>query len=324
MRWVRYRQRNEPGAEQLGVLVDEVVHGIGPGSLLGLIGSGRLEDEGQQALASPREVQRLEDVSLLSPIERPPSIRDFMSFEQHVEGMGRLAGARTHVPDVWYQQPLFYFTNPASVIGPYDDVSIPPGCDVFDFELEVAAVIGPVAGTDELSDLTVDESARAVAGYLLMNDWSARDLQMVEMQGPLGPCKGKDSAITLGPWFLTADELPELARGGPTGVSLSVEVSHVPFGEAPLDSMGWSFAEMVSYASRGTRLQVGDVLGSGTCGDGCLAERWGRLGRDSVAPLRAGDVVTMQGGPLGTLSNRIVAGVPVRESLARRKPGVTQ
>lgn len=187
MRWVRYRPPHQTGAEQLGVLVGDEVHGAGPGDLLGLLGSSGLEQAGLRALASPTEVRPLEDVVLLAPVERPPSIRDFMSFEQHVEGMGRLVGARPHVPDVWYQQPLFYFSNPASVIGPCDDVPIPPGCDVFDFELEVAAVVGPVSGLDELADLTLDESARAVAGYLLMNDWSARDLQSVEMQGPLGP-----------------------------------------------------------------------------------------------------------------------------------------
>lgn len=319
MRWVRYRPLDE-GAEQLGVLVGDVVHGTGPGSLVDLIARHGLVEAGLRALDSPTDVRPLADVVLLAPIEKPPSIRDFMAFEQHVEGMGRLVGSHARVPDVWYQQPLFYFSNPTSVIGPFDDVPIPPGCDLFDFELEIAAVIGPAAGVDELSDLSLDESARAVAGYLLMNDWSARDLQRVEMTGPLGPCKGKDSAITLGPWFLTADELPELASGGPTGVRLCVDVNDVRFGEAPLDSMSWSFAEMLAYASRGTRLQAGDVIGSGTCGDGCLAERWGRLGPDSVAPLRPGDVVTLNGGPLGTSSNRVVAGVPVRQSLERRRP----
>ncbi|MEP7092089.1 MAG: fumarylacetoacetate hydrolase family protein [Nocardioidaceae bacterium] len=318
MRWVRYRPSHQTGAEQLGVLVGDEVRGAGPGDLLDLIGSSGLERAGLRALASPTEVRPLEDVVLLAPVERPPSIRDFMSFEQHVEGMGRLVGARPHVPDVWYQQPLFYFSNPASVIGPGDDVPIPPGCDVFDFELEVAAVVGPVSGIDDLADLTLDESARAVAGYLLMNDWSARDLQSVEMQGPLGPCKGKDSSTTLGPWFLTADELPDLASGGPTGVNLSVTVNDVLFGESSVDSMGWSFAEMVAYASRGTRLRTGDVLGSGTCGDGCLAERWGRRGRDSVAPLRPDDVVTLSGGPLGSTANRVVTGSPIRQALDRR------
>lgn len=101
-------------------------------------------------------------------------------------------------------------------------------------------------------------------------------------------------------------------------MNLSVTVNDVLFGESSVDSMGWSFAEMVAYASRGTRLRTGDVLGSGTCGDGCLAERWGRLGRDSVAPLRPGDVVTLSGGPLGSTANWVVTGSPIRQALDRR------
>jgi len=181
----------------------------------------------------------LDEARLLPPIATPPSVRDFMAFEQHVDGMGLLVGVDPTVPDVWYRQPLFYFSNPAGLLGPHDDVPVPPGCAVFDFELEVAAVIGPLPGRADLADLTLAEAAQAIAGYVLMNDWSARDLQAAEMTGPLGPCKGKDSAITLGPWLVSADELPGLAHGE-SGVKLSAAVNGEPFGQASLDSMAWS------------------------------------------------------------------------------------
>ena len=276
--------------------------------------------EGASIRDHSRGLIPLDGARLLPPIAIPPSVRDFMAFEQHVDGMGRLAGADPTVPDVWYRQPLFYFSNPAALLGPHDDVPVPPGCAVFDFELEVAAVIGPIPGRADLEDLTLAEAGQAIAGYLLMNDWSARDLQSAEMTGPLGPGKGKDSAITLGPWLVSEDELPGLAHGE-SGVKLSAAVNGEPFGQAPLDSMAWSFAELAAYASRGTTLRPGDVLGSGTCGDGCLAERWGRQGRDAVAPLRPGDVVTLDGGILGRTVSRVVPGAPVRQPLAPRVPG---
>jgi 2-keto-4-pentenoate hydratase/2-oxohepta-3-ene-1,7-dioic acid hydratase in catechol pathway len=231
--------------------------------------------------------------------------------------MGRLVGAEPRVPDVWYDQPLFYFTNPSSVIGPYDDVRIPPGCAVFDFELEVAAVVGPRPAGAPLTNLSIAEAGEIIAGYVLVNDWSARDLQMREMQGPLGPCKGKDAAITFGPWLVSADELPGLAHGS-TDIELGVEVDDRYAGSDQLGSMSWTFAEMIAYASRGALLQPGDVFASGTCGDGCLAERWGRAGRDAAAPLHPHEVVRMSGGPLGAIANRVVASTPITTPLERR------
>jgi 2-keto-4-pentenoate hydratase/2-oxohepta-3-ene-1,7-dioic acid hydratase in catechol pathway len=156
-------------------------------------------------------------------------------------------------------------------------------------------------------------------GFTLFNDWSARDLQALEMQGPLGPCKGKDSAITLGPWLVTADELPGLATGS-SDVVLSVEVGDRYSGRDRLDSMSWTFAELIAYASRGTRLQPGDVFGSGTCGNGCLAERWGRSGRDGTPPLALGEIVRISAGPLGVIANRVVDGAPISAPLRRREP----
>jgi 2-keto-4-pentenoate hydratase/2-oxohepta-3-ene-1,7-dioic acid hydratase in catechol pathway len=318
MRWVRARHGGDVLA---GVVVGAgdggQAHALRDVTVLGLVATGGLAEAARRAQEDPDVVVPLTAVELLAPIETPPSIRDFMAFEQHVAGMGLLAGARPTVPDVWRDQPLFYFSNPASLVGPYDDVAMPPGCEVFDFELEVAAVVGPHPDGLPLRDLTPEESAACLVGYVLLNDWSARDLQMREMQGPLGPCKGKDSAITLGPWLLSADELPGLA-GGVCDVELQVDVGERFRGRDRLDSMAWTFAELAAYASRGTELRPGDLLGSGTAGDGCLAERWGRQGRESVDSLHIGETVRLDGGPLGSTASRVVGPAPVRAPLRRR------
>jgi 2-keto-4-pentenoate hydratase/2-oxohepta-3-ene-1,7-dioic acid hydratase in catechol pathway len=254
-------------------------------------------------VATTGETLPLESVRLLPPLE-PPSIRDFLTFEQHVEGMVRLHQPPRDVHPRWYEAPTFYFSNPHSLVGAHDDVAIPPGCELFDYELEVAAVIGR-----DGRDLAPGEARDHIAAYTVFNDWSARDLQFEEMQVGLGPAKGKDSAITLGPWLVTADELEPYRRGDRLDLELEVLVNGARVGGDTLASMAWSFEDLVAYASRGTRVRTGDVLGSGTCGGGCLAELWGRNGRREPPPLAIGDVVTMRVEGIGTISNRVVAGV---------------
>ena len=254
------------------------------------------------------ETLSLDAVRLLPPVE-PPAIRDFLTFEQHVEGMVKLHDPPRDIHPQWYEAPTFYFSNPHSVVGARDDVAIPPGCQLFDYELEVAAVIGR-----DGRDLTPQRAREHILGYTIFNDWSARDLQFAEMQVGLGPAKGKDSAITLGPWLVTADELEPYRRGDRLDLALEVLVNGERIGGDTLASMAWSFEELVAYASRGTWVRAGDVLGSGTCGGGCLAELWGRAGRQEPRPLAVGDVVTMNVEGIGTISNRLVAGadpVPV-------------
>jgi 2-keto-4-pentenoate hydratase/2-oxohepta-3-ene-1,7-dioic acid hydratase in catechol pathway len=272
-----------------------------------------IEDE-LVRLRDTGEALPLDSVRLLPPVE-PPSIRDFLTFEQHVEGMVRLHEPPRGIHPQWYEAPTFYFSNPHSLIGAHDDVAIPPGCDVFDYELEVAAVIGR-----DGRDVTPEEAGEHIAGYTILNDWSARDLQFAEMQVGLGPAKGKDSAITLGPWVVTADELEPYRRGDRLDLELEVLVNGERTGGDTLASMAWSFEDLVAYASRGTWVRTGDVLGSGTCGGGCLAELWGRSGRREPTPLAVGDVVTMNVQGIGTISNRVVAGVdpvPVPRAAAR-------
>ncbi|WP_328835557.1 fumarylacetoacetate hydrolase family protein [Streptomyces europaeiscabiei] len=258
----------------------------------------------------------LTDVRLLPPLE-PPTIRDFVTFEEHVEGVRRSVDGVGGVPEAWYDAPTFYFTNPYAVIGPHDDVPVPPGSMVLDFELEVAAVIGR-----EGRDLTPEQARDHIIGYTVLNDWSARDLQSREMQVRLGPCKGKDTAATLGPYLVTADELePYRDAEGFLRLALTAEVNGEVVGRDLLSNMSWTFEEMVAYASRGTVVRPGDVLGSGTCGNGgCLAELWGVRGEQSPPPLKPGDTVALTVEGIGTVSNTVVAGaVPVPLPTARRR-----
>ncbi|MEV6250419.1 fumarylacetoacetate hydrolase family protein, partial [Streptomyces sp. NPDC051742] len=181
----------------------------------------------------------------------------------------------------------------------------------------VAAVIGRHG-----RDLTPEQARDHIVGYTIFNDWSARDLQSAEMRVGLGPCKGKDTATTLGPYLVTADELePHRDAEGFLRLALTAEVNGERVGSDLLSNMSWTFEEMAAYASRGTRVVAGDVLGSGTCGNGgCLAELWGRSGRRSPPPLGPGDTVTLTVEGLGSLTTRVVPGTaPVELPRGRRR-----
>jgi 2-keto-4-pentenoate hydratase/2-oxohepta-3-ene-1,7-dioic acid hydratase in catechol pathway len=300
-----------PGTETVGVVdTDERVHPLqGVERLTDLLGDPvALHDAGERALASEEGAVPVVGLHLLAPIPRPPSFRDFMTFEEHVLGTRMREGETVPAPKIWYRQPIFYFSNPASLIGISENVPIAPGSSSFDFELEIAAVIGPGG-----SNLSVDEAAEHIAGYCVLVDWSARDIQFREMTGSLGPSKGKDTATTLGPWLVTADELRPHANGPSFSLRMEVELDGEPFGSDRLDHMGWSFAQMVAYASRGTTLHPGDVLGSGTCGGGCLAERWARNPEQPKRTLRPGDRVTFRVEVLGEFTQTLVAGQPVMD-----------
>jgi 2-keto-4-pentenoate hydratase/2-oxohepta-3-ene-1,7-dioic acid hydratase in catechol pathway len=308
------------GVARAGIVQDDAtgepaVHLLPVGTTVaGLLGEGRAARE--QAGADP--AVPLHEVTLLPPLA-PPTVRDFVAFEEHVEGVRRSVSGDAGVPDAWYDAPTFYFTNPYAIIGAHDDVPVPPGCAVLDFELEVAAVIG-----HEGRDLSPEQARDHIAGYTIFNDWSARDLQAREMQVGLGPAKGKDTATTLGPWLVTADELePYRDAHGFLALALRAEVNGRVVGEDLLSNMGWRFEDLVAYASRGTLVRPGDVLGSGTCGNGgCLGELWGRgTSREELPALVVGDVVTLTVEGIGSVSNRVVAGVqPVAVPRARPRP----
>ncbi|MFD3653264.1 fumarylacetoacetate hydrolase family protein [Streptomyces sp. NPDC058620] len=293
-----------PGVRSLGDLVRS---GDGPAALL---------DLGRATLDVPAG-PHVSEVRLLPPL-RPAAIRDFVTFEEHVEGVRRSVSGEAGVPDQWYAAPTFYFTNPHAIYGAHDDIPVPPGSAALDFELEVAAVIGR-----EGRDLTPERARDHIIGYTVFNDWSARDIQSAEMQVGLGPCKGKDTASTLGPFLVTADELePYRDPEGFLRLALTAEVNGEVVGSDLLSNMSWTFEEMTAYASRGSRVVPGDVLGSGTCGNGgCLAELWGRRGERTPPPLVRGDTVTLTVEGIGTVSNTIVAGgEPVHVPAARRRP----
>lgn len=295
------------GRTRHGLVTGETVQPIAVGDLWALL-------RGEEAAEPDGDPVALTDVRLRAPLQ-PATFRDFMTFEQHVEGTSRAMHDGGQPPESWYEAPAFYFSSPYSVLGPFDDVPVPPGCRVFDFEFEVAAVVGKPG-----RDLTPEQAGSHIAGYTILNDWSARDIQLQEMAIKLGPVKGKDSATTLGPYLVTPDELAGFRRGGFLDLGMEVAVNGLVLGRDSLANMAWTFEEMVAYASRGSWVMPGDVLGSGTCGTGSLVELWGRYGEDAHRPLRPGDRVTMTAQGLGYISNQVVAGSePVPIPPARRR-----
>jgi 2-keto-4-pentenoate hydratase/2-oxohepta-3-ene-1,7-dioic acid hydratase in catechol pathway len=198
---------------------------------------------------------------------------------------------------------VFLFMAPHAVTGPYDDVAYPPDTERLDFELEIAAIV-----VRDVRDATLAEARAAIGGYLVMNDWSARDVQGKEMRLKLGPSKGKDFATTIGPWVVTADELDDARDAdGFLDLAMEVRVNGRRVGADRSGHMGWSFEQLVSHASRASWVRAGEVLASGTCASGSLAESWGRTGRLDPPPLQVGDVVEMTIDRLGTVRNEVVA-----------------
>jgi 2-keto-4-pentenoate hydratase/2-oxohepta-3-ene-1,7-dioic acid hydratase in catechol pathway len=253
----------------------------------------------------------LADVRLLAPV-RPASFRDFVAFEEHVQGAAAMTGDAEKAIAAWYQQPTYLYGSPHAVIGPDEPVADLVEDDALDFELEVGVVIGR-----DGRDLTPEEARDHIAGYLIVNDWSARAVQRHEMKGGLGPAKSKDFATTIGPWLVTPDELEPARVGDRLDLRMSVSINGIEFGSDSLAHMGWSFEELVSYASRNAWVRAGDLIASGTCHGGSLAEAWGRAGRQEPRPLQPGDVVTMSVDRLGVLSSPVVAAEPERSPVPR-------
>jgi 2-keto-4-pentenoate hydratase/2-oxohepta-3-ene-1,7-dioic acid hydratase in catechol pathway len=314
---MRFATFSAGGQVHAGVVSEAGLHPLPDGTtVLDLVQTGlpAALEAGQRALEEP--AVPLEGTRLLPPLD-PPTIRDFVAFEEHVEGVVASVGDGAGVVAEWYEAPTFYFTNPYAVTGPYDDVPVPPGSELLDFELEVAVVVGR-----DGASLTPEQAREHIFGYTILNDWSARDLQRREMKVSLGPAKGKDSATTLGPWLVTADELePYRGPDGFLALDMRVSVNGAEAGQDLLSNMSWPFEDLISYASRGTWVRAGDVLGSGTCGNGgCLAELWGRRGQLDPPPLRPGDVVEMTVEGIGTIRNTVVPGTelpPVRPARPR-------
>jgi fumarylacetoacetate (FAA) hydrolase len=231
------------------------------------------------------------------PLPPIASIRDFYAFEQHVATCRRHRGL--DMVSQWYQVPVFYFSNPAGVIGHEADVSAPRGSEALDYELELACVIGR-----EVRDLPDDDRAlEAVAGFTIMNDWSARDLQRVEMAVGLGPSKGKDFATSLGPELVTLDELADGYRDGRLHLEMTASRNGRLLSRGDSGTMYWTWPQLLAHASRDATLRPGDVIGSGTVGTGCILEL---TPERAGGWLRPGDVIELSIERLGTLRNRVV------------------
>ncbi|MFW6772920.1 fumarylacetoacetate hydrolase family protein [Nocardioides sp. CPCC 205120] len=265
-------------------------------------GEGALLRAGRVAEDSGREVDPGE-VRILSPLATPPTFRDFYAFEQHVRAGRSWRGLE--MDPTWYEIPVFYFSNPYAFCGD-GDVPMTPGSSKFDFELEVAAVVGRSG-----HNLTVEEAEDHIIGYCVLNDWSGRDVQHREMTLSMGPVKGKDTATGLGPYLVTKDELAPYATATGFDRAMTLTVNGRLYASANWSDVHWSFPQMLAYASRGTEVRAGDVLGSGTCGTGCILELSRTNGEEEFPWLEPGDevVATVEG--LGSLRNTIVAADPV-------------
>lgn len=290
-RWISYAGAD--GVDRVGVERDGLISGLAPGeSLLGLLQSGQLEAAARWA---PADTVALQDVQV-RPLLTPPSIRDAMCFHEHIRNC-----RPTEVEPRHEQWPVFYFGNPQSVIGAHDDVRISPESEKFDYELEVGAVIG-TAGTN----MSPDEAEASIVGYTIFCDWSARDLQRER----LVMIKGKDGATTLGPVLVTRDEIEHRRAGKGFDLAMTVTRNGERFSAGNWSTINWSFGDIVSYASRGTTLVPGDVIGSGTVGWGCLLEY------DISAPerfpgwLKPGDRMELEVELIGRLDQTIAEPLP--------------
>ncbi len=243
-----------------------------------------------------RNLRKLDAVTLKAPIPRPPTLRDFYAFEDHVKAARARRGLEM-VPE-WYEFPVFYYSNPNAIFGPEDEIQVPSYSKALDFELEVACVIGRSG-----ADIPETEAESYIAGYTIMNDWSARDVQEKEMRVGLGPAKAKDFATSLGPWLVTPDELGDKKVGpGRFRLEMTARVNGKRLSHGNMEKMYWSFPQMIARASQSLQLQPGDVFGSGTVGTGSILE----LGTEVHRWLLPGDTVELEVERLGVLRNKVI------------------
>jgi fumarylacetoacetate (FAA) hydrolase len=323
--------------DQLAVLVDgilydmEYLHPDLPNSMGMFLNYWEdalpVAQEGAQLVADGRIAKgkgvRIEDVTVLAPVTFPSSCRDGYAFRQHVAAARR--NRRVDMIPEFDQYPVFYFTNHHSIKGPGDVYCMPDHFEKLDFELEAAIVI-----CKHGRNIPAEEADAYIGGLMIMNDLSARRLQMEEMMLNLGPAKGKDFATTTGPWLVTLDELEQFTTApqeGHTGKNWSLgmrcRVNGIQVSEGNMGDMHWTFAEIIERASYGVDLYPGDIIGSGTVGTGCYLELngTGKFNDTNYQEqwLKHGDVVEMDIDGLGTLSNTIVAEETEWSILGRKK-----
>lgn len=321
MKLISYLHRN--GKEQLAILVDDLVYNM-QNLHKGLVGDMDsflrnwaaqypLAVQSYKHLGEQSNIKGipLQDLRLLSPVTHPTSLRDGYAFRQHVESARRNRGAQM-IPQ-FDQYPVFYFSNHQSVQGGGEIKCMPDHFQKLDFELECAIVI-----CRKGRNIKASEAADYIGGLMVMNDISARTLQMEEMLLNLGPAKGKDFATTLGPWLVTTEELQAYEAPGKSGhvgkswnLTMTAKVNGKEVSHGNLSDMDWTFAELIERASYGVTLSPGDVIGSGTVGTGCFLELngTGKLHDSSYQEqwLQAGDTVELEIAELGKLVNKITA-----------------
>jgi fumarylacetoacetate (FAA) hydrolase len=246
--------------------------------------------------ADPDEPMDASALQFGPPILAPSSLRDFYAFERHVGTMWQRRGME--IPEAWYRLPIFYFSNVSEIRGPGDAVHAPRGSQELDYELEVAALIDT-----PVRDLDAARGEAAIGGYLVLNDWSARDLQRDESTVRLGPAKGKDFASSIGPWLVTPDELADARRDKAYDLAMTATVNGVELSRGKWSTAHFSFGEMVERASADAQLRPGDLLGSGTVGTGCLLEIKDEQLKRYLEP---GDSVTLAIERLGELTAPVV------------------
>lgn len=307
-------------AEHLGLFVEGEIYNLHaadsdiPDEMNRFLAGGVkiLEKAGQinaDILSGKSNVAPEKDYQLLAPVPHPTSCRDGYAFRQHVAA-ARL-NRRVEMIAEFDQYPVFYFTNHNSIVGPGEIEFMPDHFHKLDFELEVAAVIGRRG-----RNIRAAHADEFIAGYMIMNDFSARTLQMEEMLLNLGPAKGKDFATATGPWMVTPDELvpyrvnPKAGHAGNSyALEMSCRVNGVEVSRGSMADMDWTFAEIIERCSYGVDLLPGDVIGSGTVGTGCFLELngTGLLNNPDYTTqwLGEGDVVELEITGLGTLRNVI-------------------
>ena len=227
-----------------------------------------------------------ENVRVLAPLPNPPSLRDFIAFEDHIAATSKKRGQP--IPPEWYDAPAYYKGNPRTIIGPQDDLPWPLRTTKLDYELELACVIGR-----EGKNIPIKDAERYIAGYTIMNDFSARDIQFQEMKCRLGPAKGKDFATALGPCIVTPDEIPDINE-----LTMIARVNGEVWSQGRFGTIYWTFAQMIEHVSQDEAIYPGDLFGSGTVGGGC--------GLEMDRFLKPDDVVELEIQPIGILRTRIV------------------
>jgi 2-keto-4-pentenoate hydratase/2-oxohepta-3-ene-1,7-dioic acid hydratase in catechol pathway len=273
-----------------------------PGSMTAAIDTGPSFIEAARGAASDTSGDAsvaLTEATVLAPLD-PPSFRDFMAFAQHFETAYRLGGGE--VPPVLYELPVSYLANHEAIIGPEQVMPWPSYSTHMDYELELGIVIGTPG-----RDLIPESAMEHVFGFTVLNDFSARDIQMREMGGRLGPSKGKHFASAIGPWIVTRDSLGDQLK-------MTARINGEVWSEGNTGSIMWTIPELVAWASAGEPLVTGALLGTGTVGGGCGAE----LGRQ----LSPGDVVELEIDGIGVLRNPVGTPPPAVWTPVPKRPAV--